>query len=117
MKGSIGAFALRFAAIAVLLAPGAAAQEQGQVRRVCRMVGFAPVCEDVYYPPPSPAPPPAARHATGTESTIRYNADDEERKAQLEATERGGISHRGTPNGSSLCPPPYQMTARDGCQR
>ena len=117
MKVGIGAFALRFAALAALFAPGAAAQEQGQVRRVCHMVGFAPVCENVYYPPPSQAPEPPARHATGTESTIRYNADDEERKAQLQAIERGGRPDRGTPSGSSLCPPPYRMTARDGCQK
>jgi hypothetical protein len=117
MKGSIGAFALCFAALAALLAPGAAAQEQGQVRRVCHMVGFAPVCADVYSPSPSPAPAPAARHAAGTESAIRYNADDEERKAQLQAIERDEAPDRRTPPGSSLCPPPYRMTAKDGCQR
>ena len=117
MKGSIGSIALRFAAIAALFAPGAAAQEQGQVRRVCHMVGFAPVCEDVYYPPRSPAPEPPARHTTPTDSTIRYNADDQERKAQSQAIEHGGAPDRGAPSGSSLCPPPYRMTARDGCQK
>jgi hypothetical protein len=45
MKGSIGAFALRFAAIAVLFAPAVAAQEQGKIQRVCRMVGYVHVCE------------------------------------------------------------------------
>ena len=71
------------------------------------------VCNDVYYPPPSPAPPPApeppAKHATGTESPIRYNADDEERKAQLQTIERDGAPDRGTPAGSSLCRPPHRM--------
>jgi hypothetical protein len=123
MKVSIGAFALRFAATAVLFAP-AAAQAQGLV---CRQVGYVRVCEYVYYalpepgyyPPPSPTPPPAAEPPVrrSTVNTIRYNADDEERKAQLQATERGGTSHRGPPPGSSLCPPPYRMTAQDGCQR
>ena len=86
---------MRIAVIAVLFAPAAGTQEEGQVRRVCRMVAYVRVCEDVYYPAPPPAPVPAARHATDTESTIRYNADNEERKAQLQAIERGGTSDRG----------------------
>jgi hypothetical protein len=115
---NIGAFALCFAAIAVLFAAGAAAQEgqeEGQTRRVCRMVGYVNVCQEVYYPPPPSAPEPPVRRST--ESTIRYNANDEERKTQLQATEGTGTFHRGTPPGSSLCAPPYRMTARDGCQR
>jgi hypothetical protein len=57
------------------------------------------------------------KRTTNTENTIRYNADPEERRAQLRAIERGGAPDRGSPPNSTLCPPPYRMTARDGCQR
>jgi hypothetical protein len=128
MKGSIR-FAMHFAAMAVLFAPAATAQAQGRGQSICRDVWdwgsgrYVQVCNDVYYPPssPAPAPPPApeppAKRTTGTESTIRYNADDEARKVQLQAIERDEAPDRGAPPGSSLCRPPYRMTPRDGCQR
>lgn len=63
--------------------------------------------------PPAPPPPlePPVRHTTGTESTVRYNADTEVRKTQLRATEHP------LPASPSLCPPPYRMTPSDGCQK
>jgi hypothetical protein len=98
MKTSIKRFALQFAAIAVLFASAETAQAQGRGQSICRDVWdwssgrYVQVCNDVYYPPPSPPPPPApeppAKPTTGTENTIRYNADAEERKAQLQSIER-----------------------------
>jgi hypothetical protein len=126
MKGSIAAYSLCFAAVVILIAPATTLQAQGRGQSICRDVWdwssgrYVQVCNDVYYPPPSPSPPPApnppARQTTSTESTIRYNAAAEERKAQLQAIERGGAPDRGTQSGTNLCPPPYRMTARDGCQ-
>ena len=126
MKGSITAFSLRFAAVVVLMTPAATVQAQGRGQSICRDVWdwssgrYVQVCNEVYYPPPSqsasPAPDPPARQTTSTESTIRYNADAEERKAQIQGIERGGTPDRGGPPALSLCPPPYRMTARDGCQ-
>ena len=94
MKSSSGTFALRLAAVAALFAPAGTAQAQGRGQSICRDVWdwgsgrYVQVCNEVYYPPPAPAPPPTPEppvtHTTGTESTIRYNADDEERKAQLQ---------------------------------
>lgn len=120
MKSGFGTFVLRFAAIAVLFAPTAAAHAQGLGRTVCEKV-WDPVlfkrlevCNNVYYPPPSPQPPPPeppVRHTAASESTVQYDPDAEARKAQLRATER-----RNQPS-SSLCPPPYRMTASDGCQK
>jgi hypothetical protein len=110
MKSSIGTFALRFAATAVLFAPVAAAQAQGTGQSTCKHVGYELVCNSVYYPPPPPPPPPV--HTTGSETTVHYNPVAEARNAQLRATE-----HRDPPSSSSLCPPPYRMTARDGCQK
>ena len=69
----------------------------------------------VYYPPPPPAPEaalePPVTHTTGSESTVLYDAVAEGLKAQIPATE-----HR-VPASSSLCRPPYRMTASDGCQK
>jgi hypothetical protein len=107
MKSSIGAFVLRLAAMAVLLAP-AAAQAQGSSRTICKGYGTR-VCDTVYSPPPPPPEPP--KHTTGTETLIPYDPVAEARKAQLRATE-----HR-APSSSTLCPPPYRMTASDGCQK
>jgi hypothetical protein len=70
------------------------------------------VCNSVYYPPPPPPPPePPVTHTIGTETTVHYDAAAEARKAQLRATE-----HR-VPPSSNLCPPPYRITASDGCQK
>jgi hypothetical protein len=102
MRGSIGALALRLAAIAILFAPAAVAQDKVKFGTFVAWWGICRVCGDVYYPPPSPAPEPPVRHAT--ESTVRYKANDEELKAQLQAIERGGTFERGTPPGSSLRP-------------
>ena len=128
MTGSIGVFCLRVAVVVVLMAPAATLQAQGRGQSICRDVWdwnsgrYVQVCNDVYYPPssPSPPPPPApdlqARQTIDTENTIRYNADAEQRKAQLQAIEHAGAPDRGSPSALSLCPPPYRMTARDGCQ-
>ena len=126
MTGSIGVFCLRVAVVVVLMAPAATLQAQGRGQSICRDVWdwssgrYVQVCNEVYYPPPSqsasPAPDPPARQTTSTESTIRYNADAEQRKAQLQAIEHAGAPDRGSPSALSLCPPPYRMTARDGCQ-
>lgn len=63
----------------------------------------------VYYPSslrlPPPAPEPPVTHMTGGDAVA------EGPEAQLRATE-----HEEPPN-LSLCPPPYRMTARDGCQK
>jgi hypothetical protein len=68
-----------------------------------------------YYLPPAPlsAPtPPAEPTVTRPSSeTVYYDPVAEAGKAQVRATE-----HRDPPS-SSLCPPPYRMTARDGCQK
>jgi hypothetical protein len=121
MKSMIRTFALRLLAPVVLLAPAAAAQAQGVGHSICRDVWdwgsakYVRVCDSVYYPPPAPQPPPApeppVRHTTGSETTVRYDADAETRKAQS----RGG-EQRVSPS-TSLCPPPYRMTAQDGCQK
>jgi len=122
MNGSIAAFSLRFAAVVVLMAPATAVQAQGRGQSVCRDVWdwnsgrYVQVCNEVYYPPPSPSPDLQARQTIDTENTIRYNADAEQRKAQLQAIEHARASDRGSPSALSLCPPPYRMTARDGCQ-
>jgi hypothetical protein len=106
MKNTIGTFALRFMAAAVLFAPTVAAQAQGTSQSV-----------SVSHPPPQPAPPAASEpeppvKRTITNETIPYDANVEARKAQLRASE-----HRVVSPSLSLCPPPYRMTARDGCQR
>jgi len=121
MKNSITILAPWIAATAVLFAPAVAAQAQGIGHSLCRDVWdwgsakYVRVCDSVYYPPPAPPPPPAlappVTHTTGSETSVRYDTDAEARKAQLQATE-----HR-IPAGSNLCPPPYRMTALDGCQR
>jgi hypothetical protein len=127
MKSSFGTM-LRFAAMVLLFAPAATAQaQQGRGQSICRDVWdwgsnqWVRVCNDVYNPPSSPpasAPPaPPVAHKTGSENTIPYNADGEERKAQLRAIELGETPDYETPSGSSLCPPPYRMTAQDGCQK
>ena len=130
MKSSIGTFALRFAATAALLARAAVAQAQGHGQTICRDVSVPGrvgaidpnerahterVCNTVSYPaPPTPAPaaePPKVEHTTGSSETVYYNATAEARKAQPRTTDHP------TPASSSLCPPSYRMTARDGCQR
>jgi hypothetical protein len=124
MKSSIGTLALRFAATVVLFAPTVTAQAQGIGQTICRNVWVPPpfigfeeghterVCNSVYYPPPPPPPPePPVTHTIGTETTVHYDAAAEARKAQLRATE-----HR-VPPSSNLCPPPYRITASDGCQK
>jgi hypothetical protein len=67
-----------------------------------------------YLPPPSASPsptePPVTR-TTPSSETVSYDPVAEAGKAQVRATE-----HRDPPS-LSLCPPPYRMTARDGCQR
>lgn len=127
MTSRTGPLALRFAAMALLFAPAAAAQTPGTGQTVCRDV-YVPgrvgalgsgerahterVCDSVYYPPPPPpAPEPPVQHTTGSETTVRYEGAAEVRKAPSWATEQR------VPSNSSLCPPPYRMTAQDGCQR
>ena len=122
LKSGIGTLASRFAATVVLFAPAVAAQAQGVGHSTCRDVWdfgsarYVRVCDSVYYPPspppPTPAPEPSVTHTTGYETTVHFDAAAEARKAQLPATE-----HRATPGTSNLCPPPYRMTAQDGCQR
>ncbi len=114
--------ALHFAAIAVPFAP-AVAQAQGTGRTICHdeLVPsggtFTPstrvrVCDSVSYPPPPPpAPEPPPKHTPGYENTVRFDPAAEARKAQSRATEP-----RSQPS-SNLCPPPYRMTASDGCQK
>src|SRR6266446_4058948 len=123
MKSGMGTFALRFAAMAVLIAP-AAALAQGSSQSVCQYV-WDPVafkrlrvCNEAYYPsPPAPtqpapaAEPPVRPSAGGRIETVPYDPADEARKAQLRATKPRASSS------STLCPPPYRMTASDGCQR
>src|SRR5215471_6981289 len=117
-------FALRLAATVVLIAP-AAAQAQGTSQSVCRQVWdwgtakYVQVCNSVYYPPPpqpapsapEPEPGPAVKRSAPSEETVRYDTAAEARKAQLQSGERR------VPASSSLCSPPYRMSARDGCQR
>src|SRR6516164_4159028 len=93
LKSTIRALALFFAATAALLAPAVAAQPAPQ--------------------PASPPPQPEAsvHHTPPVNSFVPYDAAAEAQKAQLRSVE-----HR-VPASSSLCPPPYHMTARDGCQR
>jgi hypothetical protein len=137
MESRIGTFVLRFAATAILFAPAAPAQAQGIGQSVCRDVlvpgrvgaignderaHHEQVCNQVYYPPPPPPPPePPVRHTTGSESTVPIDPVAEARKTQLRAREShpsgqtgGSAVHRDPP---SLCPPPYRMTASDGCQK
>src|SRR6266852_2970419 len=114
MQSSIGTFALRLAATVVLFAPAAAAQAQGIGQSICRDVWdwgsakYVHVCNSVYYPPPPPPPTPPVSHTTGSESTVLYDPVAEARKAQLRATEPRVLPR------STLCPPPYRMTASDG---
>jgi hypothetical protein len=133
-RPSIGVFALRFAATAILFAPAATVQAQGIGQSICRDVWdwgsgkYVHVCNSVYYPPPapppSPQPEPPVRHTTGSEEHQTYDPDAEARKAQLRATElrpsgetdREAVKHRAPPS-SGLCSPPYRMTAQDGCQK
>ena len=127
MKSTIRAFALRFAATTLLFAPSVAAQAQSTSQTICRNVyvpgpginGADPghgqmerVCNTVSStpPPPPPAEPPV-KHEPPVNSFVPYDAAAEAQKAQLQSVE-----HR-VPASSSLCPPPYRMTARDGCQR
>jgi hypothetical protein len=127
MKSSIGTFALRFAATAVLFVPSVAAQAQSTSQTICRNVyvpgpginGADPghgqmerVCNTVSYAPPPPPPPePPVKHEPPVNSFVPYDAAAEAQKAQ-----RQSVEHR-VPTSLSLCPPPYRMTARDGCQR
>jgi hypothetical protein len=53
---------------------------------------------------PASAPEVSVKSTTSNKSAIRHNSDPEVRKALL-------------PPSSSLCPPPYQMTPSDGCQK
>lgn len=120
-KSRIGTLALRFAATVILFAPTVAALGQGVGHSICRDVWdfgsakYVRVCDSVYYPPPPPPSPPVPEppviHTTGSETTVRYDDTAKERKAQLRA-----IEHR-VPSSSSLCPPPYRITAQDGCQK
>lgn len=115
MMSSTGTLALSFMAMAVLFAPAAAAQAPGIGQSFCQDWGGGRACESHYYPPtpspPPPAPEPPVQHTTGSEATVHYDDAAEARKAQLRA-----IEHR-VPSSSSLCPPPYRMTAQDGCQK
>jgi hypothetical protein len=87
------------------------------------------IIDDKPTSPPPPAAPsspePPARRTTGSESTVLYDPVAEAQKAQLRATEHIGEAdslggkpskHRDPPR-SGLCPPPYRMTASDGCQK
>src|SRR5690242_3877656 len=123
MKSRIGTLALRIVATVVLFAPAAAVQAQGTSRTICHNElvpsggTFTPsipvrVCDSVSYPPPPPPalePPP--RHTTGSETSVHFDPDAEAQKARLRTTQQRA------PATSSLCPPPYRMTAQDGCQR
>ena len=93
LKSTIRAYALFLAATAALLAPAVAAQ-----------------------PAPQPASPPtqpeaSVQHTPPVNSFVPYDTDAEARKAQAQSVQRRD------PSSSSLCPPPYHWTARDGCQR
>src|SRR5215471_18666964 len=123
MKSSIGILALPLAATVVLFAPAGTVQAQGTSRTICHdeLVPsggtFTPstrvrVCDTVSYaPPPPPAPEPPPKHTTGSEETVHYDGAAEARKVQARAPEHPASTS------SSLCPPSYRMTARDGCQR
>jgi hypothetical protein len=54
-------------------------------------------------PAPAPSPEPPVTHTRDRQSTIRYDANEGARKAQSPS--------------STLCPPPYRMTASDGSQK
>jgi hypothetical protein len=127
MKSSIGAFALRFAATAVLFGPSVATQAQSTSQTICRDV-YVPgpgingadrghgqmerVCNTVSHAaPPSPPPEPPVKHEPPVNSFVPYDAAAEAQKVQ-----RQSVEHR-VPASLSLCPPPYRMTAQDGCQR
>jgi hypothetical protein len=117
MKSTIRAFALRFAATAALFAPAAAAQTPGMGQSFCQDWGGGRACETRYYHPSPPPPPKAqepespAKHTPVVNDFVPYDAAAEAQKAQAQSVE-----HR-VPASSSLCPPPYRMTAQDGCQR
>src|SRR5215471_16238315 len=123
MKSSIGILALPLAATVVLFAPAGTVQAQGTSRTICHdelvQSGgtFTPstrvrVCDTVSYaPPPPPAPEPPPKHTTGSEETVHYDAAAGARKVQARAPEHPASTS------SSLCPPPYRMTAQDGCQK
>jgi hypothetical protein len=118
--------ALRFAAAVVLFAPAVTTQAREIGQTICRDVQVPGrvgaigsnerarterVCDSVYYPPPAPPPPePPVQHTRGSEAAVQYDAAAEARKVQMRASE-----HRAP--GSNLCPPPYRMTAQDGCQK
>jgi hypothetical protein len=104
VKSSIGTFALGFAAAAVLFALAAAAQAQGTDQAICRDFSEGAVHSHFCMLPPR------VKVRISNDQFIRYDPAAEARKAQLRTTERQDPS-------SSLCPPPYRWTARDGCQK
>ena len=130
MNGGIRTLVLRLAATAVLFAPAVAAQAQGYGQTICRDV-WVPgrvgaidpnerghterVCNTVSYSPPptqpTPPPEPKVEHTTGSSEEVHYDGAAEARKAQMRVTEPAARAS------ATLCPPPYRMTARDGCQR
>jgi hypothetical protein len=123
MKSGIGSFVLRFAAMAVLIALATAAQAQGTSQSVCQYVGPRPVqaaaclqrgllsSSTTTRPSGASGRACSQAHNGGTSETVPYDPVAEARKAELRATERQDRP------GSNLCPPPYRMTAHDGCQK
>jgi hypothetical protein len=112
MKSSIGTLALRFAATVVLFAPAVTAQAQDIGHSPSAVGNRASTPMSAPPPPPQPAAPePPVTRTTPSSETVYYDAAAEAQKAQLRATERRD------PPSLSLCPPPYRMTARDGCQK
>jgi hypothetical protein len=83
--------------------------------------GLAQDAPPVQDAPPAPAPiegpAPSAQRVPSAGSAPRdlkstvVDPAGEERKAKMRAS-----THYRDPNSRELCPPPYRMTERDGCQ-
>jgi hypothetical protein len=107
-----------FTVAAVLLASLPPAAEAQTTQSVCQQVinsyRVMRVCRQVVVPTPAPAPPArlpetSAQRGPGTETTVRYDPAVEAKKARARASEP-------VPAARDVCPPPYRMTERDGCQ-
>jgi hypothetical protein len=59
---------------------------------------------------PPPPPEPRVTNTNGSETAVQFDPEAEPNQALLRANEPAGLR-------STLCPPPYRMTASDRCQR
>lgn len=97
-------------AIAAALSTSAFA---GSMLTTCQSVrgsGYSgQVCETTVTHDPEPAPvEPSIQRGPGTVELVRFDAIDEARKAKIVKRD---------PHPVDMCPAPWHMTARDGCQR